>query len=81
VKKGKKFDVPDGIIACLTRQCRGNAHTGHVVEVATGSFDKETAGANPHSGTYSNDPTYAAKNAADLQTDSRFLSASRDWEE
>jgi hypothetical protein len=77
VKKGGKFEVPDGIIAHLTRECRGNVHDRHVVDVTCGSFEKETLGANPHSGARDNDPNYAAKNAADLETDSRFSSAWR----
>jgi hypothetical protein len=64
VKKGKYFDVPDGIIAHLTRECGGNVHDGDVVDVTCGSFEKETHG-----------EMYAAKNAADLETDSQFCSA------
>jgi hypothetical protein len=86
MKKGKAknwrrevwFDVPDGIIAHLARKCRGNVHDRHVVEVACGSFEKETYGANPHSGAYNNDPNFAAKNAADLETVSYFESAFRE---
>jgi uncharacterized protein (DUF433 family) len=81
VKKGRQFDVPDGIIAHLTRECGGNVHDRHVVEVACGSFEKETYGANPHSGAYNNRVDRAAKNAADLETDSRFGSASREKKE
>jgi hypothetical protein len=81
VKKVKDFDVPHGIIAHLTRECGGNAHDRHVVEITSGSFEKETYGANPHSGAYKNDPDCAAKNAADLETDSRFASAFRDDDE
>jgi hypothetical protein len=36
------IDVPDGIIAHLTRECGGNVHDRHVVEVTWGSFGKET---------------------------------------
>jgi hypothetical protein len=83
MKKGKvkirgdevEFDVPDGIIAHLTRECGGNAHHRHVAEVTCGSFEKETYEANPHSGAYDNLPRWAARNAADLETDSRFHSA------
>jgi hypothetical protein len=76
VKKGKKFDVPDGIIAHLTRECGGNVHDHHVVEVTWGSFEKETHG-------LSVDPDYswAAKNAADLETDLDSFSAYREEEE
>jgi hypothetical protein len=49
VKKGRQFDVPDGIIAHLTRECGGNVHDRHVVDVTCGSFEQETVGANPHS--------------------------------
>jgi hypothetical protein len=92
VKKGKlrdvdgdetdeMYDIPDGIIAHLTRECGGNVHDGHVVDVTCGSFEKEIEGANPHSGAFYNNPYYAAKNAADLETDSRFISACRTKEE
>jgi hypothetical protein len=49
VKKAKARDlpgkdvetgVPDGIIAHLTRECSGNVHNRHVVEVTYGSFEK-----------------------------------------
>jgi hypothetical protein len=85
VKKGKlrleggsqtatMYDIPDGIIAHLTRECGGNVHDCHVVEVTCGSFEKETEGASPHSGAYGNMADRAAKNAADLETGSRFWS-------
>jgi hypothetical protein len=77
VKKGKRIDVPDGIIAHLTRECGGNVHDRHVVDVTCGSFEKETHGANPHSGAFCNDPWNAAKNVADVESNSRFLSAHR----
>jgi hypothetical protein len=77
VKKGTFFDVPDGIIAHLTRECRGNVHDHNVVDVTSGSFEKETHGANPHSGAYHNDPDCAATNAADLESYSCFHSACR----
>jgi hypothetical protein len=77
MKKGRQFNVPDGIIAHLTRECGGNVHDRNVIEVTSGSFEKETRGANPHSGVIDNDPEYAAKNAADLRTDSHFRSAFR----
>jgi hypothetical protein len=81
VKKGEYFDVPDGIIAHLTRECSGNVHDCHVVEVTSGSFEKETEGANPHSGAYKNDLRYAAKNAVNLEDVSSFASAYRKKEE
>jgi hypothetical protein len=49
----------------------------HVVDVTSGSFEKETKVANPHSGGYDNLLKYAAKNAVDLETISHFLSAFR----
>jgi hypothetical protein len=78
VKKGTRgFDVPDGIIAYLTRECGGNVHDHNVIEVMSGSFETETQGANPHSGAYGNTPDNAAKNAADMEADSHFCSAYR----
>jgi hypothetical protein len=47
-------------------------HNRHVVEVTSGSFEKETYGVNPRSGAYDNRPEWAAKNAADLETGSIF---------
>jgi hypothetical protein len=70
----------DGVIAHLTREYCGNVPHDHVVEVTSGSFEKETHGADPYSGAYDNDPRNAAKNAADLETDSCFSSACRDSE-
>jgi hypothetical protein len=64
--RGKEYDVPDGIIAHLTRECGGNVDDRHVVDVTSGSFEKETEGVNS-----------GAKNAADLETDSWFRSAYR----
>jgi hypothetical protein len=75
--KGGRFDLPDGIIAHLTMKCGGNVHDHHIVDVTSGSFEKETIGANSHSGAYGNLPDNAAKNAADLETGSRFQSAYR----
>jgi hypothetical protein len=43
VKKGTWFDVPDGIIAHLTKECGGNVH-GHLVDITSGSFKKEIHG-------------------------------------
>jgi hypothetical protein len=78
-KEGKEveIDVPDGTIAHLTRECGANVHDRHVVDVTCGSFEKETEGANPHSGAYDNHYRWAAKNAADLESDSAFFSAYR----
>jgi hypothetical protein len=77
VKKVRALDVPDGIIAHLTTEYRGNVYGRHVIHVTSGPFEKETRGANPHSGAYDDDPENAAKNAANLETDSRFKSAYR----
>jgi hypothetical protein len=74
----KRHNIPDGIIAHLTRECGGNVHDRQVVDVTSGSFEKETFGTNPHSGAYDNDPQFAAKNAADLEAYSLFISAYRD---
>jgi hypothetical protein len=76
-----EIGIPDGIIAHLTRECGGNVHDRHIVNVTSGSFEKETVGANPHSGAYNDDPKFAAKNAADLETDSVFFSAWREKKE
>jgi hypothetical protein len=73
----EELDIPDGIIAHLTRDCGGNVHDRHVVEVTSGSFEKETEGANPHSGAWGDQPGLAAKNAADLESGSYFFSAYR----
>jgi hypothetical protein len=77
MKKGKKFDVPDGIIAHLTRVCGGNVHDRHVIDITSGSFEKETHEANAHSGAYGNDPRNAAENAANLEAESCFISVYR----
>jgi hypothetical protein len=76
-KRKIEIDVPDWMIAHLTRECGGNVHDRHVVDVTCGSFEKEIHGANPHSGAYDNKSEWAAKNAADLETDSYFYSAYR----
>jgi hypothetical protein len=76
-----EIDAPDGIIAHRTRECGGNVHDRHVVDVTCGSFEKETWGANPQSGAYDNRPDRAAKSAADLEADSDFFSPYRDDEE
>jgi hypothetical protein len=44
------LDIPDGIIAHLTRACGRNVDDRQVVEVTCGSFEKVTQGDNPHSG-------------------------------
>jgi hypothetical protein len=79
-QSGKEIEinVPDGIIAHLTRECGENVHDRHVVDITCGTFEKETRGANPHSGAYGNYPNSAAKNATDLETDFVSQSAYRD---
>jgi hypothetical protein len=57
VKKGKKVEVPEGIIAHLTKQCGGNVHECNVVAVTS-------------SGPVIDDPRDAAQNAVDLEADS-----------
>jgi hypothetical protein len=83
--KGKEiddmYDIPDGIIAHLTRECGGNVRDRHVVDVTSGSVEEETQGANPHWGAYDSDPGNAAKNSTDLETGSCFLSTFRDMDE
>jgi hypothetical protein len=44
MKKGKDFNVPEGIIAHLTRECGGNVHDHHVADITSGSFEKEIYG-------------------------------------
>jgi hypothetical protein len=72
-----KIHVPDGIIAHLTIECGGNVHERQVVDIRSGSFEKETQGANLHSGASDNDPIYVAMNAADFEAVSWFHSAYR----
>jgi hypothetical protein len=69
--------MPDGIIAHLTGKCGGNVHDRRLINLTSGSFQQATEGVNPNSGVFKNDPRYAAENAADLATDSVFLSAFR----
>jgi hypothetical protein len=77
----KMNDIPDGIVARLTRECGGNVHDRGVVDIACGSFEKETEGADPHSGACDSKSDSAAKNAADLETVSYFHSAFRKKED
>jgi hypothetical protein len=82
-RKGKEMeiDVPDEIIAHLTRECRGNVHDRHVVGATSGSFEKQTQGANPHSGAFDNRTDCATKNVVEMETDSYFRSAYRNKDE
>jgi hypothetical protein len=50
----RKYDIPDGVIAHLTRTCGGNVHDRIVVEVTSSGTQN------------SKDPDYVAKNATDL---------------
>jgi hypothetical protein len=87
VNKGKiqiqreEIVIPDGIIAHLTRECGGNVHDHHIIDITSGSFEKESRGAHPSSGTFDNNPKWAAQNAADLAIVSFFFSACRDSSE
>jgi hypothetical protein len=72
------FDAGDGIIAHLMEERGGDLHDRHVVELTSGSLERETKGANPHSGAFDSDPGCAAKNAADLEADSVFSSGYRE---
>jgi hypothetical protein len=70
VKKGAQFDMPDGIIAHLTRECGGNVHDRHVVDVTGWSFKKET-----------NSGGDAMKNIANMTDGSFLMSVYRKKEE
>jgi hypothetical protein len=78
LERAKQFPpLVNGIIAHLTRQCGGNVHDRHIVDITSESFETETEGTNSHSGAFDNSADLAAKNAADLETGSCFLSAYR----
>jgi hypothetical protein len=66
VKKGETFDVPDGIIAHLTRECGRNVHDCKVVAVTAGSFQRTAE-------KMKDDP----KQVADLKSGSFFWSDCR----
>jgi hypothetical protein len=72
-----KIDVPDGIIAHLTKECGANVHDRHVVEVTSGSFEQEIYGANPYLGAFHDYRSRAAKDVVDLEAGSSFSSAYR----
>jgi hypothetical protein len=72
------YDIPNGIIAHLARECGGNVHDRNVVDVTCGLFETEAFGTSPHSGAYENDPNFVPKNVVDLETDSCLASAFRD---
>jgi hypothetical protein len=54
--RGKEVEInmPDGMIGHLTRDCTGNVHDGHVVNVTSGSLEKDLERANPDSGRQKN---------------------------
>jgi sulfur relay (sulfurtransferase) DsrC/TusE family protein len=52
VKKRGQFDVLDGMIAHLTRECGGNVHDHHIFDVMSRSFEKEIGRVNPRSGAW-----------------------------
>jgi hypothetical protein len=66
MRKARGFDVPDGIIAYLTKQSGGNVHECKIVEVTTGSFEKEGGW-----------PGGALKNVVDMEVNSFFWSQYR----
>jgi hypothetical protein len=39
-----RFDIPDGIIAHLTRECGGNVYDCQVIKIMSGSLENETYG-------------------------------------
>jgi hypothetical protein len=71
--------VPDVMIAPLTMECDRNLRNHHIVEVTSGPFEQEPVRSNPHSGESCNNPDDAVKHVADLETDSVFCSAYRDY--
>jgi hypothetical protein len=64
VKRGATLDVPDGIIAHLTRKCRGNVHDNKVVEATS-------------SEPFDDGPSSAARNLAAMGDKTLFNSAFR----
>jgi hypothetical protein len=66
VEKLEALNVPDGIIGHLTREYEGNVHDRGIIELTSGSFEKES---------------YPAKGSlnsvADLEADSMFYTAFR----
>jgi hypothetical protein len=68
------YDIPDGIIAYLTTECSGNVHDCHIIDITSGSFEKETNGASPPMVA---PPDCALKNAIDFESTSHFASSCR----
>jgi hypothetical protein len=58
--------MSNGIISDLTRECRGDGHSRHIVNAMSGSFEKEIEWGNPHSGGNGNYHNYAANSEAHL---------------
>jgi hypothetical protein len=56
-------------------------HDRNVVDGTSGSFGKKIQGSNPHFGAFDNQPQWAAKNVAYLETLSPFHSAYREEKE
>jgi hypothetical protein len=81
VKKGNHVDAPHGIVAHLTRECGGNVHDRHAVDVTSGPFEKETYRGQSQLGGIDNHSDCAAKDSADLDTESSFTSTFRSNEE
>jgi hypothetical protein len=75
------LEAPQRIVAQLTRKCGRNVHDRRFVNVTSESFERETHRVNPHLGTYNDDLTYAAKNVADLESETFFHSAYREKKE
>jgi hypothetical protein len=61
VKKERRFDVPDGAIAYLTKEYGENIHDCHFVAVPCRSFEKENHGPNLNSGAYDSNVRNVAK--------------------
>jgi hypothetical protein len=64
IKQGRKFSVPDGIIAHLTRECGGNVHDHKVVEVTSSKPNGDRGISH-------------GQNAANMEADSCFTSGFR----
>jgi hypothetical protein len=60
------YDIPDGIIAHLTKECGGNVRDWHVVQYHVSTVREGDSWAN-----------YGAENAAGLETRPRFASVHR----
>jgi hypothetical protein len=63
---GTMHDIPDGIIAHLTRECGGNVHDWHVVQCHVSTVREGDSWA-----------SYGAENTTGLETGPRFASVYR----